>query len=185
MRSWVNDRPGLSTGRVPSVDAERSYPPVAEVCEVAFRPVVGTVRFLLGEWNVVREIRDNRSGQSGSFRGTARFEPEPGGHAGLVVGYREHGELTFGAHNGPANRSLSYRERPDESADVRFADGRALYQLDLRGGRCQAEHLCGADWYLGSVCVLSSDTFTETWPVTGPAKDYEMTTTYVRTGSRE
>jgi hypothetical protein len=172
------------------VDAQQSCPPAAGDCGAAFRPVVaslaaGTVRFLLGEWDVVRAVRDHRSGKIGAFRGTARLVPEPGGSAGIVLSYREQGELTFAGHRGPAGRSLSYRERPDGAADVRFADGRPFYQLDLRAGHCQAEHQCGADRYVVFLRVVSDDSFTETWRVTGPAKDYEMTTTFVRTGSQE
>ncbi len=164
--------------------AERSFLAAAEVCDAVFRPAAGTARFLLGEWTVAREIRDYRAGQSGSFHGQARFVPEPGGRAGILR-YSEHGELRFAGHRGPASRSLCYCERPDGSADVRFADGRAFYLLDLRAGQCQAEHLCGADRYLVSLRVLGSDSFAETWRVTGPAKDYEMTTTSIRTGSQE
>jgi Family of unknown function (DUF6314) len=167
------------------VDVERSRPPAADAGGAVLRPAPNTARFLLGGWNVVREIRDHRSGETGSFRGTARLEPEPGGNAGIALSYRELGELTFGGHHGPATRSLSYRERPDGAADVRFNDGRPFYHLDLRAGHCQAEHLCGADRYLVSVRVLSDDSFAEMWRVTGPAKDYEMTTTYVRAGSQE
>jgi Family of unknown function (DUF6314) len=172
------------------VCADQSWPPPAEGGGAAFGPAVarlagGTARFLLGEWNVVREVRDHRSGKTGAFRGTALLAPEPGDDAGIALSYRELGELTFGGHHGPASRSLSYRERPDGAAEVRFADGRPFYQLDLRAGHCRAEHLCGADRYLVSVRVLSHDSFTEMWRVTGPAKDYEMTTTYVRTGSQQ
>lgn len=172
------------------MDVERSCPPAAGVCGAGFRSAAaglaaGTARFLLGEWDVVREVRDHRSGKTGAFRGTARLVPEPRGSAGIVLSYREHGELTFASYRGPASRSLSYRERPDGAADVRFADGRPFYQLDLRGGHCRAEHRCGADRYVVFLRVLSGDSFTETWRVTGPAQDYEMTTTFVRTGSQE
>ena len=160
------------------------------ICGGVFRPAAsrlaaGTARFLLGEWDVVREVRDYRSGRTGVFRGTARLGPEPGDSAGNVLSYREHGELTFAGHRGRASRSLSYREQPDGAADVRFADGRPFYQLDLRPGHCRAEHQCGADRYVVFLRVLSDDSFTETWRVTGPAKDYEMTTTFVRTGNQE
>jgi hypothetical protein len=168
----------------PSAEASGSGFRWAAFRPAAFRPAAGTARFLLGEWSVAREISDHRSGRSGSFRGIARFRPDPGGRAGLVLSYREHGELSFGRHRGPASRALCYCERPDGAADVRFADGRAFYLLDLRAGYCQAEHPCGPDCYLVSLRVLSDDSYTETWRVTGPVKDYEMTTTYVRTGSQ-
>jgi uncharacterized protein DUF6314 len=187
------------------VDAERTSPPTAAACDAAFspaasqlavfspaasgpslfRPVAATARFLLGDWSIAREVRDHRAGRPGSFCGKASFVPEPGGRAGLQLDYRELGELRMGRHRGPASRSLRYRERPDGAADVRFPDGRPFYRRDLRAGCCQAEHRCGADLYLVSVRVLSGDSFTERWRVTGPAKDYEMTSTYLRTGGQE
>ncbi len=144
-----------------------------------------TASFLRGQWNLARELHDYRSGQCGSLRGSARFQPAPSDDGSSWLDYQEHGELTFGGHRGPASRSLRYRDLPDGTADVLFSDGRAFYRLDLRAGRCEAEHLCGADQYLVCVRVVSGDSFTETWRVTGPAKDYEMTTAYVRTGSLE
>ena len=94
---------------------------------------------------------------------------------GQVLEYTENGELEFGSHRGPACRSLIYRRRPDGAADVRFADGRDFYRLDLRSGSWQAEHPCRADQYLVTVTRLDADSFTETWQVTGPDKDYELT----------
>ncbi len=102
------------------------------------------------------------------------------GPDGRVLAYDEHGELRFGSHRGPASRSLLYRDLADGSADVRFADGREFYRLDLRSGTWSAEHPCRADQYLVTVTRLSPDSFTEAWRVSGPAKDYELTTTYTR-----
>jgi hypothetical protein len=139
-----------------------------------------TVDFLHGDWNVVRHISDHLTGAVGEFRGEASFT-----RAGSDLTYREDGELRFGGHRGPASRSLLYRELADGSADVRFADGREFYRLDLRSGTCSAEHPCRADQYRVTVTRLSRDSFAETWRVTGPAKDYELATTYTRTGGRE
>ncbi|MGO8961854.1 MAG: DUF6314 family protein [Streptosporangiaceae bacterium] len=171
------------------MDADRSCPPAAEICGTVVGPAplaaaAGAAGFLLGDWIVARKIRDNLAARSGSFRGTARFMPAPDCRAGRLLLYREQGQLRFAEYCGPASRRLCYRELPGGAADVQFADGRAFYQLDLRAGRCQAEHLCGHDRYAVCVCVLSSDSFTESWRVTGPAKDYELTTSYVRTGSQ-
>lgn len=151
----------------------------------------GTLGFLLGDWNVTRSVSDFRSGRSGSFRGQASFVPvprEPDAAAALregaggpeLVNYREEGEFRFGAHRGPAFRSLIYRARPDGGADVRFADGREFFRLDLTRGSCQADHPCREDSYHVTVTRLGPDSFTETWRVTGPDKDYEMTATYTR-----
>jgi hypothetical protein len=137
----------------------------------------GTVEYLCGDWDVVREISDYRGGQEGWFRGHARFRPSGDGQ---VLRYTEDGELEFGSHRGPASRTLIYASRPDGTADVRFADGREFYQLDLREGSWQAEHPCRADQYTVTVTRLTADSFTETWHVAGPGKDYELRTSYRR-----
>lgn len=137
-----------------------------------------TVGFLSGNWHVVREILDRRSGQAGEFRGEARFTPAAAG--GQVLDYSEQGEVRFGAHRGPAGRTLRYLGRPDGSADVQFADGRPFYRLDLRPGSCEAVHPCRADSYAVTVTRLSPDCFCEVWQVAGPEKDYELRTTYQR-----
>lgn len=143
----------------------------------------GTVGYLAGEWDVVREIADHRSGQAGEFRGRASFRSAPGGGSGgSILDFAEQGELRFGGHRGPASRSLRYHGRADGAADVRFADGRAFFALDLRSGSCRAVHPCRADRYAVTVTWLSPDCFTEIWRVTGPEKDYDMTTVYTRAG---
>ena len=148
-----------------------------------------TLDYLAGDWDVVREIADHRSGVAGSFRGRASFRlrPEseaadPGGQGCRMLELAEQGQLRFGAHYGPAGRSLLYHGCSDGSADVRFADGREFYHLDLRTGACRAVHLCRADRYAVTVTWLTADSFTEVWQVTGPAKNYDLTSVYTRTG---
>jgi hypothetical protein len=136
-----------------------------------------TIEFLRGDWSVERQIHDWRTGQDGSFRGTARFRVTADG---CGLDYTEDGDLCFGSHHGPAQRRLIYSGRPDGAADVRFADGREFYRLDLRQGNWQAEHPCRADNYHVTITRLSNDSFTETWQVAGPDKDYELMTTYRR-----
>ena len=142
----------------------------------------GTVGYLAGDWNVVREIADHRSGQAGEFRGQASFRSPPDRAGCGVLDFAEQGELRFGAHRGPASRSLRYHGRADGGADVRFTDGTAFFRLDLRSGSCRAVHLCRADRYAVTVTWLGPDCFTEIWRVTGPDKDYDMTTAYTRAG---
>jgi Family of unknown function (DUF6314) len=141
--------------------------------------VSGTLGYLAGDWQLERQISDHRTGQEGVFRGQARFRPS----ADQVLEYREFGDLEFGDFRGPASRSLIYRGLSDGTADVRFADGREFYRLDLRSGSCHAEHPCRADQYLVTVTSRSPVSFTETWRVAGPGKDYEMTATYTRPGA--
>jgi hypothetical protein len=137
-----------------------------------------TIGFLRGDWDVRRQIRDRRAGQTGEFCGTARFRPTTDGR---VLEYTEDGELRYGSHRGPAGRSLNYHGRPDGAADVRFADGREFYRLDLQSGSCEADHPCRADQYHVVVTRLGADSFAETWQVAGPDKDYELRTVYRRT----
>jgi hypothetical protein len=142
----------------------------------------GTVGYLAGDWDVVREIADHRAGQAGEFRGRASFRLVPDSPGCNVLDFAEQGELRFGGHRGPASRSLRYHGRDDGGADVRFADGRAFFRLDLRFESCRAVHACRADRYTVTVTWLSPDCFTEIWRVTGPDKDYDMTTVYTRAG---
>ncbi|HTZ94033.1 MAG TPA: DUF6314 family protein [Streptosporangiaceae bacterium] len=148
-----------------------------------------TIEFLRGDWDVERRITDRRAGQDGVFSGTARFRPAAGSPAApdsqvsagaQLLDYTEDGELRFGSHRGPARRSLIYAGRQDGAADVRFADGREFYRLDLRAGTWQADHPCRADRYHVTVTRHGADSFTETWQVVGPDKDYELETTYRR-----
>lgn len=136
----------------------------------------GTVDYLRGDWEVERQITDRSSGRDGVFTGKARFLPTTDG--GLE--YTETGELRIGTHRGPATRSLRFDNRADGAADVRFADGREFYRLDLQSARWEADHPCRADAYHVTVTRLGADAFAETWQVAGPGKDYELRTLYRR-----
>jgi Family of unknown function (DUF6314) len=137
----------------------------------------GTVAFLRGTWSIERLLTDHRSGARGSFTGRAGFlaTDDP-----LVLRYAERGELRFGDHRGPGSRSLLYRELPGGAADVRFADGREFYRLDLCSGRCNVRHDCGQDRYLISHLVRDDGWLEERWQVTGPRKAYDGVTTLRR-----
>ncbi len=140
-------------------------------------PVPDTLAFLRGWWRIERRLADHRSGVSGTFDGEAEFAAtaDP-----AVLNYTERGELHFGGHVGPATRTLVFLGRPGGAADVRFADGREFYRLDLGQGRCQAEHRCGRDRYAVTCRVLAQDLLEENWQVLGPAKDYDSVTTLRR-----
>src|ERR1039458_3946053 len=131
--------------------------------------VSDTLGFLSGGWHVERALHDHRSGVQGRFTGSAAVAPQPGGPG---MSYPESGELRFGGHTGPATRRLALRPGAGGTAEVRFADGRFFYLLDLRPGRWEAEHDCGEDRYLLAHRVLSDDLLEERWRVRGPAKDY-------------
>jgi hypothetical protein len=140
-------------------------------------PVPDTLAFLRGRWRLERRLDDQRSGVCGTFSGEAEFSAtdDP-----AVLRYEENGELRFGGHTGPARRVLLLRSLADGAADVRFADGRAFYVLDLRSGQWTARHGCGADTYVVSYLVLAPGLLEERWHVTGPRKSYDTLTTLRR-----
>jgi hypothetical protein len=150
---------------------------VVSGCGQCWQPPGATLDFVRGRWRVDRLLADFRSGQRGTFAGSAAFARIDGGAAEGELEYREQGELRFGAHLGPASRSLLYRPVPDGLAEVLFADRRPFYRLDLRSGCWQAEHPCNRDLYAVTIRVLGPDCFTEHWRTSGPGKDYEITTT--------
>jgi Family of unknown function (DUF6314) len=135
--------------------------------------VPDTLAFLRGRWRLERRLSDHRSGVCGTFTGDAEFAAtaDP-----AVLRYVERGELCFGGHVGPATRTLVCLGRPGGAVDVRFADGREFYRLDLGPGRCQAEHLCGRDRYTVTCRVLAQDLMEEHWQVAGPQKAYDTVT---------
>jgi hypothetical protein len=152
-----------------------------------------TLAFAAGHWRIERVLADHHSGTQGRFTGSATLseavpgepvpgEPgEPGPHdPGPELCYLETGELRFGAHTGPATRTLRYQGRPDGTVDVRFADGHLFYRLDLRDGYCTAVHQCRADRYEITYLVFSEDAMEERWQVQGPGKDYQATATLIR-----
>ena len=160
--------------------------------------VTDTLAFAAGHWRIERVLADHRSGTQGRFTGSATLsepvpsepvlsqpalsEPDEPGPAPPwpALCYLETGELHFGTHSGPATRTLRYQGRPDGTVDVRFADGRLFYRLDLRSGRCEAVHQCRADRYEITYLALSADVLEERWQVHGPAKDYQATATLIR-----
>lgn len=143
----------------------------------------GLLAYLAGWWRAERVITDFRSGTPGVFTGTVSFTTLGDPASPGALAYREEGELEYGRHRGPASRSLLYLPAADGAVAVRFADGRPFYRLDLRSGICHADHPCGEDSYHATVRLLGPGAYTEQWRVTGPGKDYLMTTTLTRTGT--
>ena len=143
-------------------------------------PITDTLAFLRGRWRLERRLDDHRSGVCGTFTGDAEFAAtdDP-----AVLRYEERGELRFAGHTGPATRSLVCLGYPDGVVDVRFADGREFYRLDLCSGVCTARHDCGQDRYIISHLVRAADWLEERWAVTGPRKAYDSVTTLRRVDS--
>jgi hypothetical protein len=135
--------------------------------------VVSLPEYLLGDWQVDRELEDSRLG-SGRFAGRATFSRD-----GAELAWVEAGRMRLGRYAGPARRELRIAPA-DDGWEVRFADGRPFHRLDLSAGTCRMRHPCGADVYDGELEVLGPDTFALRWRVTGPAKSQRLDARYDR-----
>ena len=125
------------------------------------------IAFLAGRWTVRRQLTDLETGTEGEFAGIAEFEGDGT--------WTESGRLRFGAYDGEARRVL----RVVDGA-VEFEDGRPFHALDLSGGTCAVEHLCGEDRYAGEYVVVGPDELRIVWLVTGPRKRQHIESVYRR-----
>lgn len=146
----------------------------------------GLGRFLdafLGLWSVSRRIEDRRGGQEGAFRGTARFAVAGEGVNDAAdedgtgrLRYHEDGTLTLG-RGMPLRATRDYLWRlADGRIVVDHGDGRVFHAFDPAQPR--AEHLCGQDLYQVEYDFSRWPQWRTIWVVSGPAKDYRMTTDY-------
>ncbi|MEY8037942.1 DUF6314 family protein [Saccharopolyspora cebuensis] len=136
------------------------------------RPVPDLPQFLTGRWELRRRITDPAGRLLGTFTGHGCFTAAEAGW----LDYRERGALRLGEHEGPASRHLRYELTGPGQARVHFGYGGFFHDLDLRPGRCGAEHPCRADRYRGEFEVVDADRWWQRWTVTGPAKDHVLTT---------
>ena len=126
----------------------------------------------IGEWTLTRTIED-RLGPPGHFTGTAVLEPDAPG-----LSYTETGQLTLG--DGPtfqAERRYLWRAN-GPLIDVVFSDHRPFHRFDPNMGGEGERHYCDPDVY--DVIYDFSDwpRWATTWTVTGPRKDYVMTSDF-------
>ncbi len=132
-----------------------------------------------------RTIENSATGQRGSFVGVADFSPDSSGAGFLsAVGglvWTETGTLTWPGYTGPATRTLYIEPDADSpSARVSFDDGRFFHILDIESGRCDIEHPCEPDHYVGEFIVASPEQWRTRWLVRGPAKALTIETWYRR-----
>lgn len=125
-----------------------------------------------GEWRLSRRIQSEIAGQSGRFEGRAWFTPDD---AGLL--YREAGTLTVGAHEMEAERRYLWRVVEGDIA-VFFEDGKPFHQFAPQ--QVAASHFCDPDTYNVTYDFANWPKWSSTWRVTGPRKDYVMTSEFTR-----
>jgi uncharacterized protein DUF6314 len=130
-------------------------------------PQLDPIAYLAGRWTVQRRLTDLETGTEGSFDGVAEFAADGT--------WTETGRLRFGAYDGEARRVLRI-----VNGAVEFADGRPFHPLDLSGGACVVEHLCGEDRYAGEYAVAGPDELRVSWFVSGPRKRQVIESVYRR-----
>lgn len=128
-----------------------------------------------GDWLIARAIADRHAAQTGRFDGRAWFTPTGPDH----FRYREDGVLHLGA--GPAmTATRAYGWAFDGArVAVTFADGRPFHSFPLAGGPGE-DHPCGEDLYRVAYDFSRWPVWEVTWTVSGPRKDYTMTSCYRR-----
>lgn len=132
---------------------------------------------LLGAWTLAREIDDRMTAEQSTVDGTSELSLEPDGR----VRWSEQGTLRSGELVLPVSRLLFVEPRDDEWF-VTFDDGRDFHPWSPGG---EVVHPCAPDTYVGRVDILSDDHWRVEWAVSGPAKDYTMTSVLVRAQPNE
>lgn len=122
---------------------------------------------LVGTWDLSREIIEHPSGDRSSVAGSTSLALQRDGR----ICWSEAGTLTRQGLQTPVTRVL-YIEQRDDSWFVTFDDGRDFHAW--RPGS-DVEHVCSPDLYIGTVQRQDVDQWSVQWRVTGPSKDYTMT----------
>lgn len=127
---------------------------------------------LLGDWSFERTIEDHLRGEVLRVDGTLSLVAE-----GLTrIRWSERGLMHREAGDLEVFRVLFLVEGAHDW-DVTFEDGRPFHPW--RMGEW-VEHPCAADVYRGRVVADGRAGWSITWRVSGPQKDYVMTTILVR-----
>eukprot|EP00037_Helgoeca_nana_P034014 m.420217 g.420217 ORF g.420217 m.420217 type:complete len:172 (-) comp32310_c0_seq1:304-819(-) len=127
--------------------------------------------YLRGEWRLQRRIDDRKARRTGSFIGQCHFTDDDAG-VGLIC--REEGQVRIGDFSNSASRTYYYVFRGPTEFSLTTDDGEVLLDLDVEFGSADGTHLCAPDTYRGRVEILTADSWTQTWTVSGPAKDYTL-----------
>jgi hypothetical protein len=150
---------------------------------------------LLGAWDLSREIEDRR-GDDLTVTGTADFSREPDGR----IRWHEYGTMHLPSGQlpfqrtmflvrtpsaGPAERAGGQdpTTEPAERWHVTFDDGRLFHAWPGTAHHAGPDlvHVCTPDLYTGRFSTHPGGAaWTLTWSVSGPRKDYVMTTDYRR-----
>ena len=129
----------------------------------------------LGAWQIERHIYDQLSDRAGTLVGTARFVL-----AGGDVQYSETGTLRWG-QGAPMQATRTYVWKfDDKDVAVQFENGAPFHDFRLDHSAPTAAHFCRPDHYEVAYDFATFPSWSATWRVKGPRKDYEMVTNFVR-----
>ena len=128
---------------------------------------------LEGVWLLERRI-EHADGAVHRLRGRAVFR-----RSGLRLVQEEEGALSGDGIARPlrASRRYLWSAAPGR-LDCAFADGRPFHSVPLSVGRPETVHLCDPDRYHVSYDLTDFPRWQTRWHVTGPRKDYVMTSHY-------
>lgn len=139
-----------------------------------------------GRWRIARRIKD-ALGPDAQFDGEANFAWE-----GAALVLTEAGQMRIGAQSFAATRRYRWRQGAGRMIDVLFDDGRYFHSFDAEMPAPVAHHDCPPDLYdvgydftalreaAGQIAPAAAPQWHARWRVTGPRKDYVMTSTYTR-----
>jgi hypothetical protein len=127
---------------------------------------------LLGAWSLARLIDDRQAGVESRVDGRLLLtEVEPG-----RIQWEESGQWHQPTGDVDVRRALWLERVEGESWWVRFEDGTDFHPWSPGEA---VTHPCSPDTYVGLVDG-AGDTWAIRWDVTGPSKDYTMTTELTR-----
>ena len=128
---------------------------------------------LEGAWRLERRI-DHADGARHRLTGRAVFR-----RSGLRLVQDEEGLLSGDGLPTPVAASRRYLWSAAEGRlDVAFDDGRPFHSIPLGIARPEATHLCTPDRYHVAYDAAAFPRWSAVWHVTGPRKDYVMTSRY-------
>ncbi len=120
-------------------------------------------------WTLTRDIINHHDGTAASLTGHADFLNEEGG-----LFFTESGTLKLPHGAFPATRRTRWHFNLS-GIEMFFEDGRFFHGFS--DTHRAARHLCGNDIY-DVTYEFAPDVWTSRWRVTGPQKNYEMTSHY-------
>lgn len=130
-----------------------------------------------GDWVIARQVEDRLAGQQAVFEGLARLTPD-----GAGLHWHETGLLRLpGQPPVRAERRYLWRAAAGTHGgiEVLFEDGRPFHAF-VPGRQESARHDCAPDLYQVRYDFAGWPRWQAVWQVTGPRKDYVMTSRYAR-----